>query len=293
MRHVLESHQPHSRHPCFDAAAGRFYGRIHLPVAPRCNIRCGYCNRSCDCVNESRPGVTSAVLEPEEAASRLEKALREMPFISVAGIAGPGDPFCEPERTLRTLELIRRKHPDLELCLSSNGLNVRDFIPDLSGLGVHFTTVTVNAVSPDIGAQIYTDVRIGPDVLQGRDAAAALLERQMETIAGLKARHLAVKVNTVLIPGVNDRHVCAVAQCAAKLGADLMNLIGIIPLPGTALQDVIPPSASQLARLRRTAAAFLPQMHHCRRCRADAAGLLADDRSCRQFLSTRCSTASA
>lgn len=39
-------------------------GRIHLPIAPHCNIRCAYCDRKHDCANESRPGVTSRLLIP-------------------------------------------------------------------------------------------------------------------------------------------------------------------------------------------------------------------------------------
>jgi len=51
-----------SLHPCFDRESAGTCGRAHLPVAPRCNIQCNYCNRKYDCVNESRPGVSSAVL---------------------------------------------------------------------------------------------------------------------------------------------------------------------------------------------------------------------------------------
>jgi nitrogen fixation protein NifB len=52
-----------SEHPCFGGDHGKA-GRIHLPVAPGCNIKCGFCERRFDCANESRPGVTSRVLTP-------------------------------------------------------------------------------------------------------------------------------------------------------------------------------------------------------------------------------------
>ena len=54
-------------HPCFNAKVKGQFGRVHLPVAPKCNILCNYCNRKFDCVNESRPGVTSSVLSPAQA----------------------------------------------------------------------------------------------------------------------------------------------------------------------------------------------------------------------------------
>ena len=55
-----------AQHPCYNPGAHDF-ARMHIPVAPRCNISCNYCNRKFDCLNESRPGVTSEVLTPEEA----------------------------------------------------------------------------------------------------------------------------------------------------------------------------------------------------------------------------------
>ena len=62
-----------AKHPCYSADAHNKFARMHLPVAPACNISCNYCNRKFDCVNESRPGVTSEILKPEEA---LEKFLK-------------------------------------------------------------------------------------------------------------------------------------------------------------------------------------------------------------------------
>ncbi len=60
-------------HPCFNPDACKSFGRVHLPVAPRCNIQCKFCNRKFDCVNETRPGVTSAILSPGQAMVYLEE----------------------------------------------------------------------------------------------------------------------------------------------------------------------------------------------------------------------------
>ncbi|MDT3428316.1 MoaA/NifB/PqqE/SkfB family radical SAM enzyme, partial [Paenibacillus forsythiae] len=32
-----------SRHPCYSEEAHRFFARMHIPVAPACNIQCNYC----------------------------------------------------------------------------------------------------------------------------------------------------------------------------------------------------------------------------------------------------------
>jgi nitrogen fixation protein NifB len=112
----------YSHHPCFNAKVKGQFGRVHLPVAPKCNIKCNYCNRKFDCVNESRPGVTSTILTPQQALTYMDKVLEREPRISVAGIAGPGDPFANAEETLETMRLIRKKYPHMILCLASNGM---------------------------------------------------------------------------------------------------------------------------------------------------------------------------
>lgn len=44
------------QHPCFSHEAHFKYGRVHLPVAPKCNINCAYCERALN-KDEDRPGV--------------------------------------------------------------------------------------------------------------------------------------------------------------------------------------------------------------------------------------------
>src|SRR3974377_2068434 len=104
-----------TRHPCFNEAARRTAARIHLPVAPLCNIQCNYCKRGFDGVNESRPGVSSAVLSPGQALAYLESRVARDPRITVVGIAGPGDPFANADATIATLRLVRARFPEMLL----------------------------------------------------------------------------------------------------------------------------------------------------------------------------------
>lgn len=88
---------------------------MHLPVAPACNLQCNYCNRKFDCSNESRPGVSSTLLTPEQAVVKVRQVAQAIPQLSVVGIAGPGDPLANIARTFRTLELIREQLPGPEV----------------------------------------------------------------------------------------------------------------------------------------------------------------------------------
>jgi nitrogen fixation protein NifB len=268
-----------SRHPCFNSEVRHTTGRIHLPVAKRCNIQCNFCNRKYDCVNESRPGVCSAVLSPAQAAAYLDSALEKIPRIAVVGIAGPGDPFANPEETIETLRLVRERHPDKILCLATNGLGLPDYIEHFAGLNVSHVTITVNAIDPAIGAKIYAWVRFGPKVYRGLDGARLLLQRQTESIKLLKEKNITVKINTVIIPGVNDNHAAEVAAYTARLGADVQNCMAMVHAEGSAFEHIPPAPAEDIRAQRILAEKYIPQMSHCARCRADAAGLIGEENS--------------
>jgi len=264
-------------HPCFYAVAKGKYGRIHLPVAPSCNIQCTYCRRDYACPNENRPGVARSVVSPEGAVNLFESAMGKMPHISVAAVAGPGDAFCTPEFTLRAFEKIRRRNSDIALCVSTNGLNLKSYIPKLCDLNVGFVTVTVNALNPIIGMHLYSRISFRGRVVRGVEAAKILISRQLEAISILKAAGITVKVNTVVVPGVNENHALLVAKKMGRLGVDLMNFLPLIPLAGTDMENMASPSKERMRKLRQKASSHVLQMHHCKRCRSDSIGLLDHD----------------
>lgn len=264
-------------HPCFNARARGTFGRVHLPVAPRCNIQCRYCNRRYDCVNESRPGVTSAVLTPAQSMAYLDFVLEKVRNISVVGIAGPGDPFANPAETMETLRLVRQRYPDMICCLATNGLGIGPHIDALAQLEVSHVTVTLNAIDPEIGQRIYAYVRWGKRVLGPKAGFEVLLEKQIEAIARLKEKRITTKVNTIILPGINADHIEAVAEAMAGLGVDILNCVPFYPNEGSAFAGLPEPSAETVAAIRGKAARHLPQMYHCKRCRADAVGILGED----------------
>ena len=263
-------------HPCFNVKARKKYGRVHLPVAPRCNIQCKFCNRKFDCVNESRPGVSSGILSPYQALVYLEHVFEARKNIAVVGIAGPGDPFANAAETLETMALVRAQYPDIILCVATNGLGLPPHLDRLVEIGVGHVTVTVNAVDTAVAEEIYSWVRWGKRALRAREGVKILLDRQLAAIEGLKARGITVKVNAILIPGVNDHHIPEVARATGDLGVDIFNCLPYHKAEGCAFGDMAEPSAELLARVRRAAGRHVKQMTHCRRCRADAAGCLGE-----------------
>lgn len=268
-------------HPCYSEKAHHRFARIHLAVAPACNIQCNYCNRKYDCSNESRPGVTSERLTPEQALAKVRLVQSRIPNLAVAGIAGPGDPLANPEKTLRTFELL--SETGLRLCLSTNGLMLPDFVPELKRLGVDHVTVTINAVDPTIASKIYAWIVFGRRRLEGEEAASLLIDRQMQSLDLLKKHDILCKVNTVLIPGVNDDHITELHEKISSKGVFIHNIMPLISAPeyGTYFGKIGQrgPTDQELESVRNSLPGGARLMRHCKQCRADAVGMLGEDRS--------------
>jgi nitrogen fixation protein NifB len=261
-------------HPCFDESSCHVSGRIHLPVAPLCNIQCNYCDRRFDCVNESRPGVCSRILSLDESLKRLEDTIKKAPYIKVVAIAGPGEPLAN-EETFETLKIVRERFPQLKRCLSTNGLLLSEKIEDLLDAGVDTLTITMNALDPAAGAEIYALVRYNGEILKGEDGARLLIEKQIKGLRDAVSSGIVVKINTVYVPGINDGEITKIAELGKREGAFIQNVIPLIPQYNFSYMRA--PTAEEMRSVRRLSGAYMKQMLHCAHCRSDAAGLLSRD----------------
>ncbi len=238
-------------HPCFGACKNR-RGRIHLPVSPGCNIECRFCDRR---INEDAqvPGNTSKVIKPEEACGYIRKALEYVPELTTVGIAGPGDTLATP------------------FALDTFRLLLNDRAEEVIEVGIDTLTVTVNAVDPEIEAMINARIFYHGKTYTGVEAAEILIHNQLEGIRKVAASGTLVKVNTVLCPGINDKHIEDVAATVREAGAIIYNIIPLIPQNG--FKDLPAPSAKALAIAQEDAGVFINVFKHCAHCRADAVGV--------------------
>lgn len=269
-------------HPCYSEGASHRYARMHLAVAPACNMQCRYCNRKFDCANESRPGVVSGVLAVDQAVARTEEALQRLPNLRVVGMAGPGDPLANQERVFTTCQWLRSRHPDLHLCLSTNGLCLPEAVGRIIDNGIRHVTITINALDEQVGAAIYSWLFWKKRRRWGKEAARILLDQQWGGMSALVAAGVLVKVNTVLIPGVNSGEVPAINRLVSEAGVFSHNVMPLISAAehGTyyGVMGIKGPDEEELQRVRQLCQGSARLMTHCRQCRADAAGLLAEDR---------------
>ncbi len=255
-------------HPCFGGC--RFNaGRIHLPVSPGCNIACRFCDRKINDV-EQRPGVSSTVITPDEAGDFIDKALELVPNIKVAGIAGPGDTLAT-DKAFETFRRIDKTHPELLKCMSTNGLLLYDKADELIEVGVDTLTVTVNAVDPEIEMQLNDYIIYHGQKYIGIEAARILIDNQLKGIKKVADAGVTVKINTVLVPGINDGHISEIAKTVKEAGAILYNIIPLIPQ--AKLKDLRKPTKEELQRAQEEAEKYIKVFKHCAHCRADAVGV--------------------
>ncbi len=265
-------------HPCYNCQAHK-YARMHLPIAPKCNISCNYCLRKFDCPNESRPGVTTKVLNPEEAFQRYLEVRSKVDNLTVVGIAGPGDALANFEETKRVLTLIREHDKKITFCLSTNGLMLPQYANELINLGVTHVTVTMNTIQPKTGAKIYKYIDYMGTKYYDETAASILLSNQLAGIKMLTRQGIVCKINIVVLKGINDQEIPEVVAKAKELGATITNIMQLIPVKGSVFEDLPLVSNKEIQEIRKASEPILKQMYHCKQCRADAIGTLEQDRS--------------
>lgn len=279
-KHLME--EKTKMHPCFTCGGcggEEKMARIHLPVAPKCNIQCNYCVRKYDCMNESRPGVTSTILSPEQAAAKYLLVRQKIKNLTVVGIAGPGDALANWPEVKETLRLIREQDPYVTFCLSTNGLMLPLYAQEILDAGVTHVTITINAVDPEIGAQIYQYVDYMGRRYHGIAGASILMSNQLSGLKYLADRGAVVKVNCVVLKNVNEQHLGDVVKTVKELGGYMTNLMQLIPVEGSAFEHLGKVSMKEIDVFRKRYEPLLKQMYHCRQCRADAIGTLDNDQS--------------
>lgn len=263
-----------NNHPCFSKCAAKKYGRIHLPVAPKCNIKCIYCDKKSSCFNESRPGLSSTIMSPYEAYEFFKKQYNDKEYLSVVGIAGPGDPLANFEETIETFSLIKKDYPNINLCLSTNGTLFSQYYNELKDSGIKYITITINTLDINNASKIYESAYIENCSLNNFEAAEQIIEKQEEALNILKYdKYFYTKINTVYIQGINNKEILSICYKAKEIGAKLYNLIPCITTANTKnkIEDI---NYEEFNNLKDICNSILPVMKHCNHCRADAIGYL-------------------
>ncbi|NHJ14723.1 MAG: radical SAM protein [Candidatus Thorarchaeota archaeon] len=271
----MDSTYPFNHHPCWSELRIDLWERIHLPVARHCNVKCYFCdhNQGNSC-HSSKPGGSSSIMTPKEALETLERELADRPRLRIVGISGPGEPLANPE-SFEVMGLIRETHQNLRLCLSTNGTLLSNKLRNLLELGIDTISVSLSTISPVTALRIYEWASIDGRLLTDDEMGLAIIEKQLQGIAKAIEEGIRVKVNTILIPTVNEGEMEDISRALSEMGVHLQNIVPLVPW--AKMRGFRPPTKEVLQNARGTGSKHVRQFYHCYQCRSDAVGIPGHD----------------
>ena len=174
-------------------------GSLRVSVTDRCNLRCAYC----------MPEADYAWL-PREEILNFEELARLVRVFTSLGVARLRLTGGEP--------LVRRDLPDLvrllaeggslrDLALTTNGVLLQDLARPLRAAGLHRLTVSLDTLDA-ARFRALTRFDLHARVMAGLEAAAG-------------AGFLSLKVDSVIVRGVNDDEVGDLLAYGRALGAEV------------------------------------------------------------------------
>ena len=166
------------------------YGRritdVRIALNSACNLRCIYCHHEGETVNGCIRDNSKEALTKEELIEILT-VFRNM-GVKTVKLTG-GEPTLRPDLT----DIIRAVPEGMEISLTTNGTRLKDIASDLKAAGVSRVNISLDTLNRERYTKI-TGRNLLPDVLEGLKAA-------------LEAGLTPVKLNVVLLPGLNDDEI--------------------------------------------------------------------------------------
>ena len=171
---------------------------IRVSVTSRCNFRCIYCmpNTPFEWIPHEK------VLRYEEMFEFLKLAIDE--GINKIRLTG-GEPLLRKDLDV-FVKMLHDYKPDLDLALTTNGYYLKEYAKKLKDAGLKRVNMSLDSLKPEVAAKI-AQKDVLKRVTQGLDEALK---------AGLK-----VKLNTVVMNGINDTEILDLLEFAENKGVTI------------------------------------------------------------------------
>jgi nitrogen fixation protein NifB len=213
-------------------------------------------------------------MSPETAAKRALAETSLDSRVRIIAVSGPGEPLANSE-TFETFELLRARLKNIDYCLSTNGILLFEYVSWLKKIGFKTVSVSMSTDVPSSAARIYEWADIQDKRRTGEEMGSIIVESQLKGIARAAGAGLTVKVNTILIPGINQDDIMGLSESIADAGAYIQNIVPLVP--NDRLASLASPSMNDLIDIRMKASKYIQQFSHCKQCRSDVVGLPGHD----------------
>jgi cyclic pyranopterin phosphate synthase len=193
--------------PQLEDAQGRRITYLRASITDRCDLACVYCMPP---GGEDDHARRAEQLDFDELARLL--ALFARSGVRRVRLTG-GEPLVRRD-VVKLVAHLRARHPTLALAMTTNATRLAALAAPLREAGLDAVNVSLDALDPALFGTI----------TRGGDVAAVLGGIRAARDAGL-----AVKLNTVLLGGVNDAEIPRIVDFAWELGA-VPRFIELMPL---------------------------------------------------------------
>jgi len=168
---------------------------IRVSVTSRCNFRCLYCMPNTPFEWEPHENILSY----EEMFEFLRLAIDEgVKKIRLTG----GEPLLRKDLDV-FVKMLHDYKPDLDLALTTNGYYLKEYAKKLKDAGLKRVNISLDSLKPEVAAKI-AQKDVLNKVIEGIDEAIKV---------GLK-----VKLNTVVMGGINDGEIVGLLEWAKNRG---------------------------------------------------------------------------
>jgi cyclic pyranopterin phosphate synthase len=199
--------------PHFDAY-NRPISYLRISVTDRCNLRCIYCMPP-----EGVPWRSHDDILRYEEIETIVQAAADLGITKIR-LTG-GEPLVRPG-VVDLVRLLSRIPGIDDLAMTTNGILLSRYAADLAGAGLQRVNVSLDTLRPERFRRITRRGQL-EDVLVGMEAARE---------AGLEP----IKINTVVIRGMNDDEVVDLAQKTMETGWNV-RFIEMMPVGNGTLAD--------------------------------------------------------
>jgi len=162
----------------------RTFKYLRLSVTESCNFRCSYC-----LPDGYKPCGRKTNLSPTE----IQRLVRGFNALGVEKVRLTGGEPTLRNDLLEVVAAIKEVDPAIQVAMTTNGHRLRALLPDLRKAGLDAINISLDSLNPETFKTIC-----------GRDQGIAVRDSVDQALAvGIKR----VKVNAVLLKGVNDHEI--------------------------------------------------------------------------------------
>lgn len=192
-------------------AYGRPLESLRILVTAECNYRCFFCHLEGDPLGAPlRPGLKPPLLSPEDYGVVAEAAYK-------LGISGFKITGGEPLIRRDIVDIVRSiglSAPGSDISMTTNGFLLEVYASQLADAGLRRVNVSVHSLRRD-----------RYKFITGVDG----LERGVRGVKAAVESGLRVKINALILRGVNDDEILELAEFARSMGV-VLQLIELIPV---------------------------------------------------------------